>query len=90
MLGRESAALDLLQKSIEIGGIGYKQLAHDEDLENLHDNPRFQELMGKLETEMHEQEAEEHEYREQYRKQETKTQMQQKEQAERAARADAS
>jgi beta-lactamase regulating signal transducer with metallopeptidase domain/tetratricopeptide (TPR) repeat protein len=58
MLGRTSAAVELLRKAVGYDAIGYEQLAGDEDLKSLHGDAGFQELLSALESEMQEREAE--------------------------------
>jgi tetratricopeptide (TPR) repeat protein len=48
LLGRSDEALDALERSVELGYSDAEHLLADEDLERLHDEPRFLEVVRKL------------------------------------------
>lgn len=48
LAGDKQQALDLLERAMEQGAAGLSWLKHDSDFDCLHDEPRFQTLLGKL------------------------------------------
>jgi len=49
LLGRSDAALDALERAVELGAVSYDHVRNDEDLESLRSEARFQQILEKLE-----------------------------------------
>ena len=50
-VGRTEQALDYLEQAITHGTVNASWMRNDEDLESLHDSPRYQQMLAQLENE---------------------------------------